>query len=261
MSGADLTELPGRIEALLRGTRETVCTAFAKEPDWELKSDGSAVTALDYALERQIGDALLAMDPDWGVVGEESGVLRPGHLAWHLDPVDGTANFSRRSTQFASQLALVDGTDVLFGAVYEPLIDDYTYACAGAGAYREGRRLTPADTDPSAAVIYADVSHTGVFTDRPELLSTLRAAFYKVRMLGSVALHLRNVACGVADAFVSGRGYQIPMHDLAPGVLICREAGRLVTDAEGGDVLAARRTIVAATPTVHEQICRILRAG
>lgn len=249
------------VEAALRATRPVVLEAFAQLPTSRRKADGSLVTDLDEALERTLAHALLELDPGWGVVGEESGELRRGTPTWHLDPVDGTSNLARRSPLFASQLVLLDGITPLFGAVYEPLRDDYTWAVAGGGAWREGRRLAVADPAPRDAMVYADVSNTGPFVERPGLVAAMRRAFYKLRLLGSIALHLRDVAAGVADGYVSARGFPTAYHDLGPGLLLCREAGAVDSDGAGRDPLRTREPIVVGTPRVHERLCAVLRDG
>ncbi len=257
----NIAELAPVLEQALRATRGVVQAAFAKPAAGRLKPDGSTVTDLDVALEQQLGGVLLDLDPSWGVVGEESGVLRPGEPTWHLDPVDGTANFARRSALFASQLVLMDGSTPLFGAVYEPLRDDYTWAARGAGAWREGRRLQVADPEPARAVLYLDVADTGIFVEHTTLVPRLRAALYKIRLLGSIALQLRDVAAGVADGYLSGRGYATALHDLAPGLLICREAGAVDSDGSGGDPLERRDTLVLGTARVHDAVCAVLHAS
>lgn len=250
--------LAARLGAFLRQTRPRVEAAFGGRSTARRKADGSAVTDLDLALEQEIGAFLLDLDPSWGVVSEERGVLRPGTPTWHLDPVDGTANFARRSPDFVTQVALVDGAAPVFAAIYEPLQDDYTWASAGGGAWREGARLQVPATAPSDAVIYVDASDTGLFVERPTLLREIRSTFHKVRMLGSIGLHLRNVAAGIADGYLSGRGHASPVHDVAPGVLICREAGAVTSDGQGGDLLSRRDTLVIGNPPVHAALCEVL---
>ncbi|MDJ0974577.1 MAG: inositol monophosphatase family protein [Planctomycetota bacterium] len=249
------------IEHALRATRPVVEAAFAAPASSRRKADGSVVTDLDLALEEVLANTLLELDSGWGIVGEESGEIRAGTPTWHLDPVDGTSNFARRSPLFGCQVALLDGTTPLFSAVYEPLRDDYTWAAAGCGAWREGERLRLLDPEPARAMVYVDVSKTGPFVERPAILPAMRRAFFKLRLLGSIALHLRDVAAGVADAYVSSRGFVTAYHDLAPGLLLCREAGAVDSDGAAGDPLDTRETLVVGTRRVHDAICAILRDG
>ncbi len=255
----EIQDLVEPIEAALRATRPRVQAAFARAPDPErFKEDGTAVTDLDLALEREIAEMLLTLEPAWGLFSEESGWLREGTPAWHVDPLDGTANFSRRIGVFATQLALVEGTEPLFAAVYQPLTDQFTWAGRGLGTWHEGRRVHTGDRTPEHALLCVDISRSGLFVERPELLPTLRGGCYKARALGSVAVHLRDVAVGAADGYLGGRRHVTPLHDVAPGTLLVQEAGGIVSDGEGGNALAERRVLVAASPRAHDWLCGML---
>ena len=258
----DLAALAPPVERALRATRAKVLAAYRSKADPErFKDDGSAVTDLDLELERDLAAALMDLEPSWGVQGEESGTMRPGSPTWHLDPVDGTANFARRIGVFGSQLALVDGDEPLFAAVYEPLLDEFTWAAAGCGTWHEGRRMHLPDRESAHGVVYVDVSKSGLFAEHPTLIMDLRRGVYKVRALGTVAIHLRDVAIGAADAYLGGRRRSSPVHDVAPGTLLVREAGGRVTDAAGEDAMRERRVIVAAAPRLHAWLTALLESA
>ena len=255
----DYAALAAPVEAALRATRPVVLEAYRAVADPErFKDDGSAVTDLDLALEARLAEALLPLDERFGLHGEESGRMRAGTPTWHLDPVDGTANFSRRIGVFGSQLVLMDGLEPVFAAVYEPLLDEFTWAAKGAGTWHEGRRVRMPDREPEQAVVYVDISSSGLLAERRELVMDVRRGCYKVRALGSVAIHLRDVAIGAADAYFGGRTYVTPLHDLGPGALLVREAGGLVTDAAGTDALVDRQVVVAASPKVHRWLSAVI---
>jgi fructose-1,6-bisphosphatase/inositol monophosphatase family enzyme len=153
---------------------------------------------------------------------------------------------------------LLDGERPVFAAIYEPLQDDFAWAAHGEGAWREGRRMGVADRALEDAVVLLDVSKSGVFARRPDVLPRLRRAVYRVRALGSVGIQLRDVAAGSADAFVGSRANPSPLHDVAPGALLVREAGGIATDLAGGDALRDRRSLVAASPGVHAALCALV---
>ena len=257
MTSFDHERLLVPVERTLRGLRGEILEAFeAPAAPAERKADGSAVTELDRRLERALAEVLLDLDPTFGVCGEESGVWREGNPTWHLDPLDGTANFSFRVGCFASQLALVDGATPLFGVVYEPLRDDRAWAAQGQGCDLERRRVQITTASPKEALAYADLPSTGRFARDPAALARVRASVYKLRSLGSIALQLRDVAVGVAAGFVGVRGGRSPLHDLAPGALLIREAGGLAVDVDGGDPLVSRSSLIAGT----EAFCSSVRA-
>jgi myo-inositol-1(or 4)-monophosphatase len=262
VSAFDGRELATRVERIFRGIRPLVEEAFRRAPASEtMKEDRTVVTDLDRRLEVRLGESLLALDPTWGLVGEEGGEIRTGRPTWHLDPLDGTLNFSRRLPVFGSQAVLLDGHDPLFAAVYEPLRDDFTWAARGLGTWREGRQVRVSSRDVREALMLVDVSRSGVLVRRAGLLPRLRDAVYRMRALGTVALQLRDVAVGVADAFFGSRRHPGHLHDLAPGILLVREAGGVVTDAEGRDPFEDRRSLLAAPPAVHAALLPIVAEG
>ena len=78
--------------------------------------------------------------------------------------------------------------------------------------------------------------------------------------MGSIAIQLRDVATGNADGFLGGRPYESPLHDMAPGTLLIREAGGIVSDSRGGDPLIERKTMVAGAPVIHDWLCELLES-
>jgi fructose-1,6-bisphosphatase/inositol monophosphatase family enzyme len=74
--------------------------------------------------------------------------------------------------------------------------------------------------------------------------------WYQFRALGAAALDLCAVAAGVVDAYIDCSWNAHGPWDYLGGMLVCREAGALVVDAEGRDLVmlehTARRTPVAA---------------
>ncbi len=79
------------------------------------------------------------------------------------------------------------------------------------------------------------------------------------RALGSAALALCDVAAGHLDGYLDGHPDQHAPWDYLGGLLVCEEAGALVVDADGRDLVAldadARRQLVAAgTKELLEQL-------
>jgi myo-inositol-1(or 4)-monophosphatase len=262
LDAAGLEALAERAAHAFRALRPVVLDAFAAPvvPP-RFKADRSVVTDLDVRLEEMLAPALLAWDERWGLVSEEAGKVREGTPRWVLDPLDGTYNFSRRIPLFASQAALMDERGTVFSAVYEPLRDDYTWAARGLGTWRDGRRVRVSDVEPSAAVVSIDLDERGIFIDDATLMPRLRASVYKLRALGSIGLHLRDVAVGTSDGCLGGRGQPQPLHDVAPGALLVTEAGGRATDLDGRPVLETRIGLVAGAPRLHAHLLDVLRAS
>lgn len=256
----DVAGLIPELERSFRGVRDLVLQAFRAAPGRPgRKADGTVVTSLDHALEDRLSAALLGLDSDWGVQGEEGGVLREGTPTWYLDALDGTLNFSRRIPLFVCQAALVDGHDPLVAVMYDPLRDLFAWAAKGYGAWEEGDRLAVSRRPLEDALLLVDIARSGALVHRPDLLSRLRRNVFRVRSFGCAGLHLLSVASGRADAFYGARRRPSPMHDVAPGVLFIQEAGGRVTSGEGEPPLADRRTLLAAHHDLHGALHTLVR--
>jgi len=88
------------------------------------KSDGSPVTEADAAAEAIILKGLAEHWPDIPVIAEEAvcagHVPETGARFFLVDPLDGTAEFVRRSGEFTVNIALVEDGHPVAGLVYLP---------------------------------------------------------------------------------------------------------------------------------------------
>jgi myo-inositol-1(or 4)-monophosphatase len=80
-----------------------------------------------------------------------------------------------------------------------------------------------------------------------------------IRRFGSAALDLCALASGRLDAYVE-QGLQ--PWDLAAGVLICREAGLVVSGLDSADALSepSERLVMAAPDALAEEFFRLVMA-
>ena len=76
--------------------------------------------------------------------------------------------------------------------------------------------------------------------------------------MGSAALDLCYVASGIFDCFWE-RG--LASWDVAAAGLICLEAGVKVSDYDGQKFHPFQQTIVAANPSIHNEILSLFRKG
>ncbi|MFV1958429.1 MAG: inositol monophosphatase [Planctomycetota bacterium] len=251
--------VPG-VEAAFRAVRAPILEVFASPPvPVEHKDDGTVVTDLDRRLEERLAEALLALDPAFGLVGEEGGLRREGDPVWHLDPLDGTLNFTRRLPLFAVQTVLVEeGRVPLFAAIYDPLADVFGWAGRGEGAWWGGERLAVSRRGRDRALLVLDLARGGRFVTEEGFLARLRRAVYRARALGCVALDLAAVARAQAEGFVSTRRGRTPVHDFGPGLLFVREAGGLVTTFEGADPFDGCTSLLAAPPAIHADLLEVV---
>jgi len=210
------------------------------------------VTEYDRAAERLIVDALRSSRPDDAIVGEE-GADDSGTsgLEWHIDPIDGTANFVYDLPSWCTSVAVVDADGPLAGAVYIPVTDELFSAARGLGATLDHAAIScSAVSELSQALLGTGFSYSAERrAGQARRLDRLLPAVRDVRRLGSAAIDLCFVACGRLDAYFEE---YLNSWDLAAGVLIAQEAGATTSDLHGGP--AGSVATVAAAPRIHQAL-------
>ncbi len=218
----------------------------------ELK-DGwnNLVTAVDRAAEDAVLDVLRAGAPTWGVIAEESGRHDgQGSLTWMVDPLDGTRNFASGIPQVAVNVALLDGDEPVIGVTYDPVRDECFSAEAGHGATLNGEPMRVQDVaNPEGAVFGFDMGYSGPGGHLLlEMIHDLWPQMQSVRMMGSAALGVAYTAAGRFGIYAH---HLVQPWDIAPGLLLVREAGGVVTDLRGGRCMPESGAIVSAGPALH----------
>jgi myo-inositol-1(or 4)-monophosphatase len=223
-------------------------------------TDTDVVTAADKAVERQVFEALRRLRPGEPVLGEESvgaaGVpagppAGGGGVRWILDPIDGTVNYLYGLPQYAVSLAVeVDGA-VVAGVVRNPATGEEWTAVRGAGAYRDGQRLTGSRVTSLGQALLA----TGFGYEparrghQARVLAALLPQVRDVRRLGAAALDLCLAAQGAVDVYYE-KG--LNLWDYAAGGLVAAEAGLLVTGLAGAP--PGPDLVLAAPPALHGEL-------
>jgi myo-inositol-1(or 4)-monophosphatase len=227
-----------------------------------------AVTAIDRASEEFIRRRLLELRPDDTIIGEEGDdQAGTSGTAWLVDPIDGTVNFVYGLPQYAVSLAAVVDGETAAGFVINVVSGERWGAARGVGAWRSfgGERTQLFAADPPAAGLAHALVATG-FNYVPEVrarqaraVAELMPHIRDIRRFGSAALDLCALASGRFDAYVE-QGLQ--PWDLAAGVLICREAGLVVSglDAEGTPGEPSERLVMAAPSALAEEFFALVVA-
>ena len=197
------------------------------------KGPGDLVTAADREAELLITDALRAAYPDAVILGEETYAGRPRLLqefwaadhAFTVDPVDGTKNFVAGSPDHAVMVGEVKGGETVRGWIWQPQHRTAYVAELGAGAWRNGERVTRPATPPRAA-------WRGV-TSRRKLIGHALAEDLRPLELTwvSCGIDYPHLAEGAADYVIYGRANP---WDHVPGGLLLTEAGGFIGTYDGG---------------------------
>ena len=226
-----------------------------------LKGPADFVSTADERTERILYEELSKARPGYSFLGEEGGT-REGPDKSHrfiVDPIDGTTNFLHGIPIFAISVGLEREGQLVSAVIYNPVTDEMYVAEKGHGAFLNDKRLRVAARKSLKDSLIA----TGLpFMGRPGLERALAetreilSLTTGIRRCGAASLDLAGVAAGRYDAFWE-RG--LNAWDMAAGVLLVREAGGVVSDAEGGDRPLERGHILAANEALHPQILKILK--
>lgn len=245
--------------AIARETGALLRAHFARGVATEWKDGHDPVSAADRDAEDLIRARLAARFPGDVVVGEEGEEVAEasvrGRRRWYVDPLDGTTNFLKGRDRWAVSIAFCDAHDrVAAAAIHLPRTGALCEAVLGGGATQDG---TPLRCGTTTALPDALVALGALTRGRPdqEVAAALAGQVLSLRVTGSGAADLVDVAAGRADAFLttgSGRW------DLAAGALLAAEAGATVTTARGAAATGPTETIVAAAPGLHPALLAVL---
>lgn len=228
----------------------------------DLKARNDWVSKADRESEAAIIDYLKSVAPGDSFLGEESGTSSPTGSStgrtWTIDPLDGTSNYLQHFPFWCVSIALRQGDETIAAVIYEPLREELFTAEKGAGAFRNGARMTISDqTDLEGAFIatgfpFRAQKYVSVYTQIFE--QVIRRA-KGVRRAGSAALDLAYTAAGVFDGFFE---LHLAPWDVAAGSLLVREAGGIVSDFSGGEKFWERGNILGAPAGVHRDLLEIV---
>ncbi|HEY9566850.1 MAG TPA: inositol monophosphatase family protein [Thalassobaculum sp.] len=221
------------------------------------------VSTADHQAERILKEELGRARPEFGFLLEESGAFAtddPRGRRWIVDPLDGTLNFLHGIPHFAISVAAEEKGEIVAGAVYQPLTDEFFWAEKGQGAFLNDRRLRVSGRrNLQEAVFATGIPVTGLGGDHDRFLAQQRAFMENnagVRRFGAAALDLAWVAAGRFDGFWEMR---LKQWDIAAGLLLVKEAGGYVTDFAGRSEVLESGDVVAANDQLHGPMLKLLK--
>lgn len=223
---------------LLHATADAIGAALDRVGDWGLAGTRAGQHHSDLAADEAALKVLSGADV--GILSEESGAHHAEReVTVVVDPLDGSTNALQGIPWYGISLCAVDGQGPWVALVVDLPRGRRYQAVRDTGASVDGAPLRPSPcTDLAAAV----VGLSG-FPGR-------HLGWKQYRALGAVALDLCAVAGGVLDAYIDCLPSAHGPWDYLAGTLICREAGAIVADAEGRDLVTlehtTRRTPLAA---------------
>jgi fructose-1,6-bisphosphatase/inositol monophosphatase family enzyme len=233
---------------VFKGFREELLSVFGNA-EHTTKPDHSPVTVYDVKVEEALKSRLLEAFPDMGFEGEETGKSGNETTYWLVDPIDGTSSFVRGLPFSTNMAALVHDGEVIAAVVYDFITDSLYTAQKGRGAYKNGRPIHVNTTRQQGDFFIYSMTRI-----RFGLIQEALGALHMRTMLpvGASGHEYMMLAEGKIDGIVNlvkGKG----LHDNAPGVLICEEAGAVLLpyDEESG---VYRGQFIIGSPQVVDLI-------
>jgi myo-inositol-1(or 4)-monophosphatase len=232
----------------------------------ERGSGGDRTLLIDQSAEDLVMDELADLHAQgfrFAAISEERGEVDFGDASVRvvIDPIDGSLNAKRGIPSHALSIAVADGqtmADVVFGFVHDFGPGEEWWAQQGEGAWLDGARLDPGIRERRGHDGRLEV--LGIESADPRWVAAsaeaLRDASYRLRVLGTIAASLCQVAAARFDAMLSLR--RCRGVDAAAGQLIVREAGGVVSFPGLGDPLAAPLNARPSAPVIAARTAQTL---
>jgi fructose-1,6-bisphosphatase/inositol monophosphatase family enzyme len=203
----------------------------------DLAADGAALPILH-------GAGFAVLSEESGKTGEST-----SRFLAVIDPVDGSTNAHRKIPFYATSICVLDAEGPLVGLVVNLATGTRYAGVRGGGADRDGAALKPSGCQELSSAI---VGISGFPRHHP--------GWAQFRTLGAASLEFCAVAEGVLDAYMLVGRSTLYGWDYLAGLLICQEAGAVVVERDGAELVvrddAPRRPIVAATSQLAAQLLK-----
>jgi myo-inositol-1(or 4)-monophosphatase len=243
-------------------------TRAEREPVVGEGEGGDETTVVDAAAEEAVVERLAATGRDFLLVSEELGEKAFGRgepTRVVLDPIDGSLNAKRGIPYFCLSVAVADGptmADVEFAYLYDFGTREEWTATRGAGAFLDGKPLGPELPKETIETLAFEATLTSSVAEKAAAMVGIA---YRLRIMGSLALALCNLAAGRLDGVCSLKPARSV--DIAAAQLLVRERGLAIELIETPpfleaplDLGARSRVAAAGTPELCQKLAAALSA-
>jgi len=201
---------------------------------------------LDIVAENAIIESLEKKNVPLLLISEEIGEkyigdeeeAKKGQIKLIVDPLDGSNNAVRGVPYCSVSIAYAVGdrmNDIVKGVVLNLNTKDIYWAEKGKGAFLNGTKIHVSDLDISQKCLFElNLTMNNLMKNLQDLSPIIRK-FYRIRILGSSALTLCQIANGSMEAFINLRKSN-RLVDVAAGMLIVKEAGGKLFSLEGTEI-------------------------
>jgi myo-inositol-1(or 4)-monophosphatase len=183
----------------------------------------------DIVAEKLIKE-ILTNETSFPILAEESGQSSDqlSDIFWVVDPLDGTANYSRNIPICCVSIALIKNMEPVLGVIYDFSNNDLYEGSVNTTAMQNGLEIKVSDiSNQGEGILITGLPNKTDYSD-DALLKMVKdfQNWRKVRMIGSAAIGSIYIASGKADVYKESRTY---LWDVAAGAAIVQAAGGAVS--------------------------------
>ncbi len=216
------------------------------------KGQDDIVTETDLRFEKEIINKIKEITPNIPILSEETlSNTREEGTFYTIDPIDGTWNFANGIPIYGTQVALIENHNPTFGIIYLPTFHKMYSAIKGKGAYCNNQLIKVRATEiPKAMISITDFKkNSNILITQLKIAQEVTNTFGKPRMNGCTSYDLALVSEGGFQGKIS---YAPHLWDIAPGIIIIREAGGYVEFDKECCIAAASKEILDTLKIVLE---------
>jgi len=197
----------------------------------------SIVTEVDFQCDRVIIETISKNYPDHNILTEENGFIdKQSDLTWVVDPLDGTSNYVAGLSWFGVLISILENNVPVMSGAYLPIEEKLYFAEKGKGSFLNEKKLTVRDSKLENSLVAfstdytADTEYLEMGIDIYKMLVTKSRNVRATNCLVDLLNVPENKFGGCINLF-SG------IWDIAAPYLIIKEAGGVIKDLQGNDIL------------------------
>jgi myo-inositol-1(or 4)-monophosphatase len=188
--------------------------------------DHDVKLVMDSECQRVAEQIIHAHFPDHAILGEEGSIAKKHAFEWIIDPIDGTANYTRGFPYWCCSIAVRCDSEILAGCVFVPVLNECYTAAADGPALCNGEPIHASNVPTLGKATFFAGLTKDIDPRSLAFFSDMAPRVSKIRMLGSAAIDVCHIACGRSDGYFEAGLY---IWDIAAAGLIAERAGAVCT--------------------------------
>ncbi|GBG93921.1 inositol monophosphatase [Ligilactobacillus salitolerans] len=255
----DQLELHEKISSWFHSARDQILNSKQTGLNVDYKTSRlDLVTNMDRGIEKFYREKIRENFPDSNIMGEEGqkDEFRSSQgLFWVIDPIDGTMNFVKQGTHFASMIAVYQDQKPLLGYIYDVINDHLYWGGPGLGVYRDDQKLT-APMDLALADGLLGVNGAMLMHNYRNVQTAVKQSA-GARIYGSAGIEFIHVLQGQCVGYLS----HLRPWDYAAGAILAESLNLIVKTIDGQPLgMVESEDVLVATPQAYRQITGIMTA-